>query len=134
MCSGFYSRRAARANLDHMSKMMQTEPVPVFTPSERNYIRSELDMVFSTLPTVAEGFQLRTWRGGPEAGKPKLSPIAKGLVDRGLLHLDTSQRLPRLFFTETGLAGLRAMMSDRRLADPKKFAHIRRELGIDPVE
>ena len=133
MCSGFYSRRAARANLDHMSKMMQTEPVPVFTTSERNYIRSELDMVFSTLPTVAEGFQLRTWRGGPEAGKPKLSPIGKGLVDRGLLRLDTSQRLPRLFFTETGLAGLRAMMADRRLADPKKFAHIRHELGIDPV-
>jgi hypothetical protein len=113
---------------------IQTDPIPVFTASERNYIRSELDMVFSTLPTVAEGFQLRTWRGGPEAGKPKLSPIAKGLLDRGLMRLDTSQRLPRLFFTETGLAGLRAMMADRRLADPKKFAHIRRELGIDPVE
>ena len=82
---------------------------------------------------MAEGFQLKTWRGGPEAGKPKLSPIAKGLVDRGLMRLDTSQRCPRLFFTETGLAGLRAMMADRRLADPKKFAHIRRELGIDPV-
>jgi hypothetical protein len=27
----------------------------------------------------------------------------------------------------------RAMMSDRRLADPKKFAHIRQEFGIDPV-
>jgi hypothetical protein len=25
------------------------------------------------------------------------------------------------------------MMSDRRLADPKKFAHIREEFGIDPV-
>jgi hypothetical protein len=43
-------------------------------------------------------------------------------------------RLPRLFFTETGLAGLRAMMAGCHLADPKKFAHIRRELGIDPVE
>ena len=115
-----------------MSKL-PTEPVPTFTAGERNYIRGELDMVFSTLPTVAEGFQLKTWRGGPEAGKPKLSPIAKGLVDRGLMQLDTSQRLPRLFFTETGLAGLRAMMADRRLADPNKFAHIRRELGIDPA-
>jgi hypothetical protein len=28
--------------------------------------------------TVAEGFQLKTWRGGPEAGKPKISPVAKG--------------------------------------------------------
>jgi hypothetical protein len=113
---------------------MQTGPVQVFTTSERNYIRGELDLVFSTLPTVAEGFQLKTWRGGPDAGKPKLPPIAKGLVERGLLWLDTSQRLPRLFFTETGLAALRAMMADRRLADPKKFGHIRRELGIDPVD
>jgi hypothetical protein len=30
------------------------------------------------------------------------------------------------------LAALRAMMRDRRLVDPEKFAHIRVELGIDP--
>src|ERR1700709_210702 len=133
MSSGFYSGPPARANLDRMSKT-QTDPISIFTASERNYIRGELDMVFSTLPSVAEGFQLRTWRGGPEAGKPKLSPIAKGLLDRGLMRLDTSERHPRLFLAEAGLAGLRAMMADRRRADPKKFAHIRRELGIDPVE
>ncbi len=113
---------------------LQTAPVAVFTAGERAYIRGELDMVFSTLPTVAEGFQLKTWRGGPDAGKPKLSSIARGLVERGLMRLDTSQHFPRLFFTETGLAGLRAMMAGRRLADPKKFAHIRRELGIDPAD
>ncbi len=112
---------------------MQTAPVAKFTPGERDYIRRELDMFFSTLPTVAEGFPLKTWRGGPEAGKPKLSPIAKGLLERGLMRLDTSQRLPRLFFTEAGLVELSAMMTDRRLADPKKFAHIRQELGIDPI-
>jgi hypothetical protein len=112
---------------------MQTAPVAGFTPGERDYIRRELDMFFSTLPTVAEGFQLKTWRGGPQAGTPKLSPVAKGLLERGLMRLDTSQRLPRLFFTETGLAELRTMMMDRRLADPRKFAHVRQELGIDPV-
>ena len=110
-----------------------TAQITGFTPSERAYIRSELDIFFSTLPSVAEGFQLKTWRGGPDAGKPKISPVAKGLLDRGLMRLDTSQRLPRLVFTETGLAALRTMMSDRRLADPKKFAHIRQELGIDPM-
>jgi hypothetical protein len=47
------------------------------------------------------------------------------------MRLDTSQRLPRLFFTETGLIELRTM--DRRLADPNKFAHIRQQLAIDPV-
>ena len=49
------------------------------------------------------------------------------------MRLDTSDRLPRLVFTETGIAALRAMMNDRRFADPKKFAHVRQELGIDPV-
>src|SRR5271156_6409704 len=106
--------------------MTKQAPVTGFSPGERDYIRRELDMFFSTLPTVAEGFQLKTWRGGPEAGKPKLSPIAKGLLKRGLMQLDTSQHLPRLFFTEAGLAELRTMMADRRFADPKKFGHIRR--------
>ena len=112
---------------------MQTAPPAGFTAGERDYIRRELDMVFSTLPTVAEGFQLRTWRGGPQAGQPKIPPVAKGLLDRGLMQLDTSGRLPRLFFTEAGLAELRTMMTDRRFANPKKFAHVRQELGIDPI-
>ena len=112
---------------------MQTAPAAGFTAGERDYIRRELDMVFSTLPTVAEGFQLRTWRGGPQAGQPKIPPVAKGLLDRGLMQLDTSGRLPRLFFTDAGLAELRTMMTDRRFANPKKFAHVRQELGIDPI-
>jgi hypothetical protein len=103
-----------------------------FTPSEREYVRHGLDMFFSTYPSVAEGFQLKIWRGGPQAGQPKIPPNAKGLLERGLMRLDTSGRLPRLFFTDTGLAELRAMMSDRRLANPVKFAHVRQELGIDP--
>ena len=110
---------------------MQTGPTAGFTPGERDYIRRELDMFFSTLPTVAEGFQLKTWRGGPQAGRPKVPPVARSLVDRGLMRLDTSERLPRLFFTEAGLVELRAMVADRRLADPKRFAHVRQELGIE---
>jgi hypothetical protein len=31
-----------------------------FTTGERDYIRRELDMVFSTLPSAAEGFQFKT--------------------------------------------------------------------------
>src|SRR5271155_2867736 len=113
--------------------MTKQTPVTGFSPGERDYIRRELDMFFSTLPTVAEGFQLKTWRGGPKAGKPKLSPVAKGLVERGLMRLDATERFPRLLFTEAGIVELRAMMTDRRLADPKRFAHVRQELGIDPV-
>ena len=72
-------------------------------------------------------------RGEQDAGDPKIPPSAGSLLARGLMRLDASQRPPRLFFTEHGLSALRTMMRDRRLADPVKFAHIRRELGIDPV-
>lgn len=74
---------------------------------------------------------VRVWRGGPRAGEPKIPLLAKGLVDRGLMRLDTTGRQPRLFFTEAGLAALRAMMADRRFANPVKFAHVRQELGLD---
>src|SRR6202043_1754606 len=86
-----------------------------FTPAEREYIRRELDMFFSTYPTVAEGFQLKTWHGGPQAGQPKLPPVAQSLLDRGLMRLDADSRPPHLFFTDEGLIELRAMMADRRL-------------------
>jgi len=116
--------------------MPETKPPAApaaLTPAERDYIRRELDMFFSTLPSVADGFHLKTWRGGPQAGQPKVPQAAAGLVERGLLRLDTSTRWPRLFFTEAGLVALRAMMADARLANPAKFAHVRQELGIDPA-
>ena len=103
----------------------------VFTPGEREYIRRELDQFFSTLPRVADGFQLRTWRGGPQAGQPKVPAAAQGLLDRGLVRLEPAPWPPRLFFTDADLLALRAMMTDGRLAKPRTFAHVRRELGID---
>jgi hypothetical protein len=121
----------ARVLVYAMSKMLIA--TTTFMPAERDYIRCELDMFFSTYPTVAEGFQLKTWRGGPHAGQPKLPPPARSLLDRGLMRLDAGLRPPRLFFTDAELGELRAMMADRRLADPVKFAYIRRELGIDPA-
>ena len=118
-----------------MAKDKTEQPmIAGFTAAEREYIRSELDMFFSTLPSVAEGFQIKTWRGGPNAGKPKIPQAAQGLLDRGIMRLDLTGRLPLLFFTDAGLEALRTMMADGRLADPKKFAHIRQELGIDPVD
>jgi len=110
-----------------------TSTPDALTPRERDYIRRELDMFFSTLPSVAEGFHLKAWRGGPQAGQPKVPQAAAGLLGRGLMRLDAATRQPRLFFTDAGLTALHAMMADKRLADPAKFAHIRQELGIDPT-
>jgi hypothetical protein len=109
---------------------MQKAMIAGFTTAERDYIRRNLDQFFSTLPTVADGFLLKTWRSGPQAGQPKVPLAAKGLIERGLMQIDTTQRWPRLLFTETGLGALRTMMMDRRLADPERYAHIRQELGI----
>jgi hypothetical protein len=91
-----------------------------FKPGQRECIRRELDTFFSTYPTVAEGFQLKTWRSGPQAGQPKRPPSARSLLDRGLMRLDAGSRPPQLLFTDAGLIELRAMMADRRLADPVK--------------
>jgi len=113
-----------------MSKPEMTDTV-AFTPGERDYIRRELDRFFSTLPSVADGFQLRTWRGGSQAGQPKVPVKAKGLLERGLMRLEPASWPPRLFFTEAGLAALRTMMAITRFANPVTFAHVRRELGID---
>ncbi len=109
-----------------------TAAADAFTTGERDYIRRELDRFFSTLPSVADGFQIRKWRGGPQASQPKVPLVAKGLLERGLMRLEPKPWPPRLFFTETGLAALRAMMANTRFANPKIFAHVRQELGIDP--
>jgi hypothetical protein len=100
------------------------------TSKEREYIRRELDIFFGTLPSVADGFQLRTWRGGPHAGLPKIPPPLRTMVDRGLMEVRTGAPLPKAFFTESGPAALRLLASDRRYMDPQKFAHIRTELGL----
>ena len=115
-----------------MSTPKTTTPA-VFTPGEREYVRRELDRFFSTLPSVADGFQIRTWRGGAQAGQPKVPLVAKGLLERGLMRIEPSPWPPRLFFTEAGLAMLRTMMANKRFADPTTFAHVRQELGIDPT-
>jgi hypothetical protein len=47
------------------------------------------------------------------------------------LRLDTTSRIPRLFFADRGLEILRVMMADRRFTNPEKFAHVSQELGLD---
>ncbi len=113
---------------------IQPQRLTALTQLERAYVRRELDMFFSTLPRVSDGFPLKTWRSGVHAGKPKIPSAAADMVARGLLALDTTTRMARLVFTEPGLAALREMMADKRLADPTKFRHVRQELGLESVE
>ena len=53
------------------------------------------------------------------------------MLERGLVELHTTNRGPRAFFTEAGIVALRQLVLDRRAMDPERFAHLRRELGLD---
>ena len=112
----------------------RTTPAPCpFTSREREYIRRELDMFFGTLPSVAEGFQLRTWRGGPLAGQPKVPPPVRTMVERGLVEIRIDTRVPKVYFSAAGLTARRLLALDRRYMDPQKFAHVRTELGLEAL-
>jgi hypothetical protein len=107
----------------------------VFTSSERAFIRRELCQHFSSYPTVAEGFFLRTWRAGPQAGQPKLPAPVQSMQARGLVEICLhQQRWARAFFTKAGLAALRQLAMDRRALNPVRYAHVRRELGLQTEE
>jgi hypothetical protein len=112
-----------------------TASTEVFTAPERDFIRRELCQHFSSYPTVAEGFLLRTWRGGPQAGQPKLPSAVRSMQARGLVEIQLhQQRWARAFFTEAGLAALHQLAMDRRALDPVRYAHVRRELGLQAAE
>jgi len=65
-----------------MSKMHIGFVRRVYRRPRGKYIRRQLDMFFSTLPTVAEGFQLKNLAWRPASGRPKLPPAAKSLIER----------------------------------------------------
>jgi|ERR1700722_12610437 hypothetical protein len=73
------------------------------TPQEREYVLRELDILFGTLPSAADGFQPWSWRGGPHNGQPTI-PQLQTMVDRGLMDIRTGAPVPKAFFTKSGLA------------------------------
>jgi hypothetical protein len=115
-----------------MNRHATPEPSP-FTPQERDLIRRELCQHFGQDPRAADGILLRTWRSGPQAGQPKLPAAVQSMLERGLVEVRTG-RGARAVFTPAGLAALRRLLSDRRTMDSIRFAHLRRELGVDRGE
>ena len=110
----------------------QADPTSLaFTAQERELLRRELSRHFGQDPAVADGLFLRRWRSGPQAGQPKLPPTIRSMLARGLVEVRPGRIGFRAVFTEAGLAALRALVRDRRAMDPTRFAHLRRELGVD---
>jgi hypothetical protein len=106
-------------------------PVSPFTAPERDLIRRELCRHFGEDPLVADGIFLRTWRAGERRNQPKIPPAVQTMLESGLAEVRATNRGPRAFFTEAGLAALRLLLLDRRAMDPERFAHLRAELGLE---
>ena len=107
-----------------------TSSTCLFTAPERELIRREFGQHFGSYPSVAAGIFLRTWRGGPQAGQPKLPPAVQTMMDRGFVEVRAEGRMYRAVFTEVGLTALRQLAQGRRYLDPIRYAHIRAELGV----
>jgi hypothetical protein len=113
--------------------MSRSEPtICSFTARERALIRHEMGQHFGEYPRLADGIILRTWRTGERKGQPKIPPAIESMMARGLVAIRQESRWPVAFFTEVGLRELRLLVLDRRAMDPARFAHLRRELGLDP--
>jgi hypothetical protein len=113
-----------------MASRADRPPSPL-TAAERELIRREMGLRFGQHPRLADGLFLRTWRGGPHKGEPKLPPAVRSMLERGLVELRPGPIGPRAVFTEAGVEALRRLLRDRRAMDPARFAHLRRELGLD---
>src|SRR3712207_9326620 len=103
-----------------MSRRPDCPPCP-FTAPERELIRREVGLHFGQYPRLADGLFLRTWRGGPQKGEPKLPPAVRTMLERGLVELRTGRGGPRAVFTAAGLAALRRLLLDRRAMDPAQI-------------
>src|ERR1700710_2308693 len=110
---------------------MSPFPTP-FNTAERNLLRSEFMIRFGQPPSLAEGIWLRAWRGGPQAGQPKIPAAVASMLARGLVEIGPDRIGFRARFTPAGIAAPRQLAPDRRALDPKQYAHIREELGVNP--
>jgi len=111
--------------------MMSSEPDPPSCPfdaREREFIRREFGYIsasrriWPTASCCAPGGQ----------GRRRTSEAATGSAEHDrLVELRSGPRGVRGFFTAAGIAAKRQFVADRRLMNPKTFAHLRLELGLD---
>ena len=112
---------------------MSSAEMASFTLAEPALLRGAFYVRFGQPPSLADGIWLRIWRGGPQAGQPKIPSAVASMLARGLLELRPARVGSAAYFTEAGLAALRLFAQDRRALNPLEYAHVRQQLGLDPV-
>jgi hypothetical protein len=101
-----------------------------FTEAELEFLKRRLDVQFGEAPRVRDGIVLKTWKSGPEKGRPRLPEAIKSLIDRGVMAVRfDAGSMPVAVFTETGLDLLRETLRGEHSFSTARFAHLRSELG-----
>ena len=90
-------------------------------------------MRFGQAPRLADGMWLRTCKGGPQVGQPKVPPAIRSMMDRDLVTIELVRPGARAYFTDAGYAALRVLAQDRRALDPIQYGHLLEELGLMPT-
>jgi hypothetical protein len=87
-------------------------PPPPFNTAERNLIRHEFLVRFGQAPSLADGIWLKVWRGGLQAGRPKVPSAVASMLERGLLEIGPDSIGFRARFTPAGIDALRRLAQD----------------------
>ena len=99
-----------------------------YTDAELEFVKGRLSIQFGAAPRLADGVILKTWKSGPDRGKPRLPQAIQSLIERGMMTVVT---LPGSFpvakFTNSGLQALQVALQSAR--DNGRFAHLMAELS-----
>ena len=106
---------------------------PEFLPKERDLIRREVMVRFSSARSLHDGILVKCWATGPNKVQPKPASAVQSMIDRGLLSLvDDGAHWLKATFTPAGIAALRRMAEDKRALPPDQYQHLLGELAKLP--
>ena len=75
----------------------------LFTDVELEFLKRRFDVQFGQAPAVVDEISSKTWKSGPEKGRPKIPTAIAALLNRNLMMISTEGRMPIAKFTDAGL-------------------------------
>lgn len=107
--------------------------LPNFLPKERDLIRREFMVRFSSARSLHDGILVKRWATGPNKGQPMPAPAVQSMIERGLSSLgDDAAHWLKATFRPAGSQALRRMAADKRALPPDQYQHLLDELAMLP--
>ena len=100
-----------------------------FSEAELEFLKRRFDVQFGEAPAILDGMLLKTWKSGPEKGKPRLPAAVKSLIGRDLMVVVSVEgRIPVAKFTDAGLSALACLLEHDQVFSTERFRHLRSQL------